>query len=255
MLLFLFCKGGSVMWKKIQSVLFACVLSMVFVSVAATQAEAAAKAAEKPERIELVLILDKSGSMQGLESDTIGGFNSMIEKQKALDVPVRVTTVLFNDKTDVLYESRNIGAVKPLTDKEYEVGGTTALLDAVGSTILNVEREPVVKTKGTKVIFVIITDGMENASMEFTKPKVKQMISDKQEKAGWDFVYLGANIDAAEEAGAIGVDRANAVTYRNTESGVRANYDAVSAFVEEAAAPSTAEKGLWRSRVETDTSK
>ena len=243
------------MWKKIYCAALVCLMCMMFTAVAVAQAEDVARTAEKPERIELVLVLDKSGSMQGLESDTIGGFNSMIEKQKALDVPVRVTAVLFNDKTDVLYESRSIHSVKPMTAKEYEVGGTTALLDAVGSTILNVEREPVVKTKGTKVIFVIVTDGMENASTEFTKPKVKQMISDKQEKADWDFIYLGANIDAAEEAGAIGVDRANAVTYRNTESGVRANYDAVSAFVEEAAAPSTAEKGLWRSRVETDTSK
>ena len=239
------------MWKK-WTLSFLALALCAFLG-AAVPAEAADK--EKPARVELVMVLDKSGSMQGLESDTIGGFNSMIEKQKALDVPVRVTTVLFNDKTDVLYESRNIGAVKPLTDKEYEVGGTTALLDAVGSTILNVKREPVVKTKGTKVIFVIITDGMENASTEFTKPKVKQMISDKQEKADWDFIYLGANIDAVTEADAIGVKKANAVTYRNTESGVRANYDAVSAFVEEAAAPSMAEKGLWRSRVEEDTSK
>ena len=241
------------MWKKIQSVLFACVLSMVFVSVAATQAEAAAKAAEKPERIELVLILDKSGSMQGLESDTIGGFNSMIKKQKALDVPVRVTAVLFNDKTDMLYESRSIHSVHALTEKEYEVGGTTALLDAVGSTILNVDQKGNVK-KGTKVIFVIITDGMENASREFTKTKVKQMISDKQEKSGWDFIYLGANIDAAEEAGAIGVKKANAVTYRNTESGVRANYDAVSAYVKEAAEMGAVASSKWRSHVEEDTS-
>ena len=193
--------------------------------------------------------------MSGLESDTIGGFNAMIEKQKALAVPVRVTTVLFNDTRDVLYERKDIHFVKPLTAKEYEVGGTTALLDAVGNTILRVEREPAVTREGTKVIFVIITDGMENASTEFSKAKIKEMISDKQEMEGWDFIYLGANIDAVEEADAIGVQRSNAVTYRNTESGVRANYDAVSAFVEETAEPSTAEKGRWRSRVEEDTSK
>jgi hypothetical protein len=214
---------------------------------------AAAVPAEKPERIELVLVLDKSGSMQGLESDTIGGFNSMIKKQKALDVPVRVTAVLFNDKTDVLYESRSIHSVHALTEKEYEVGGTTALLDAVGSTILKVDQKGNVK-KGTKVVFVIITDGMENASREFTKTKVKQMISDKQEKYGWDFIYLGANIDAAEEAGAIGVKKANAVTYRNTESGVRANYDAVSAYVKEAAEMGAVASSKWRSHVEEDTS-
>ena len=242
------------MWKKISCAVLACVLWMAFATVGmAETAMAAAVPAEKPERIELVLVLDKSGSMQGLESDTIGGFNSMIKKQKALDVPVRVTAVLFNDKTDVLYESRSIHSVHALTEKEYEVGGTTALLDAVGSTILNVDQKGNVK-KGTKVIFVIITDGMENASREFTKTKVKQMISDKQEKYGWDFIYLGANIDAAEEAGAIGVKKAKAVTYRNTESGVRANYDAVSAYVKEAAEMGAVASSKWRSHVEEDTS-
>ena len=242
------------MWKKISCAVLACVLWMAFAAVGmAETAMAAAVPAEKPERIELVLVLDKSGSMQGLESDTIGGFNSMIKKQKALDVPVRVTAVLFNDKTDVLYESRSIHSVHALTEKEYEVGGTTALLDAVGSTILKVDQKGDVK-KGTKVIFVIITDGMENASREFTKTKVKQMISDKQEKYGWDFIYLGANIDAAEEAGAIGVKKANAVTYRNTESGVRANYDAVSAYVKEAAEMGAVASSKWRSHVEEDTS-
>lgn len=242
------------MWKKISCAVLACVLWMAFAAVGmAETAMVAAVPAEKPERIELVLVLDKSGSMQGLESDTIGGFNSMIKKQKALDVPVRVTAVLFNDKTDVLYESRSIHSVHALTEKEYEVGGTTALLDAVGSTILNVDQKGNVK-KGTKVIFVIITDGMENASREFTKTKVKQMISDKQEKYGWDFIYLGANIDAAEEAGAIGVKKANAVTYRNTESGVRANYDAVSAYVKEAAEMGAVASSKWRSHVEEDTS-
>lgn len=244
------------MWKKIYSAVLACLLCMAFAAVGAAEtAKEMPLSAEKPERIELVLILDKSGSMSGLESDTIGGFNAMIEKQKALAVPVRVTTVLFNDEVDMLYERKDIHFVKPLTAKEYEVGGTTALLDAVGATILRMEQRGVSEREGTKVIFVIITDGMENASTEFTKPKVKQLISDKQEKAGWDFVYLGANIDAVEEADAIGVKKANAVTYRNTESGVRANYDAVSAFVEETAEPSTAEKGRWRSRVEEDTSK
>ena len=242
------------MWKKISCAVLACVLWMAFAAVGmAETVVAAAVPAEKPERIELVLVLDKSGSMQGLESDTIGGFNSMIKKQKALDVPVRVTAVLFNDKTDMLYESRSIHSVHALTEKEYEVGGTTALLDAVGSTILNVDQKGNVK-KGTKVIFVIITDGMENVSREFTKTKVKQMISDKQEKSGWDFIYLGANIDAAEEAGAIGVKKANAVTYRNTESGVRANYDAVSAYVKEAAEMGAVASSKWRSHVEEDTS-
>lgn len=243
------------MWKKIQCALFACILCMAVTAVGAAQESDVVQAAEKPERIELVLVLDKSGSMAGLESDTIGGFNAMVEKQKELALPVRVTTVLFNDERDVLYAHKDIHHVKPMTAKEYEVGGTTALLDAVGMTILNVEREPLVAMEETKVIFVIITDGMENASTEFTKAKIRQMISDKQEKEGWDFIYLGANIDAVEEADAIGVNRSNAVTYQNTKTGVRANYDAVSAYVAEKSAPDREESGRWREYVEQDTSK
>lgn len=245
------------MWKKIQCAVIACLLCVTCVATASAAVRSDdVRRAEKPERIELVLVLDKSGSMQGLESDTIGGFNSMIEKQKALSTPVDVTAVLFNDTTDVLYTHKNIRLVRPLTDKEYEVGGTTALLDAVGNTILKVEREPSVKSRGTKVVFVIITDGLENASAEFSKTKVKQMISDKQEKAGWDFIYLGANIDAVEEADAIGVKKSNAVTYKNTRKGVRANYDAVSAFVAETAERGDADtSGEWRSYVEEDTTK
>jgi hypothetical protein len=222
---------------------------------AAKGTDDAPKAMEQPKRIELVLVIDKSGSMQGLEKDTIGGFNSMIEKQKKLGINVRVTAVLFNDKTDLLYARRYIQNVRPLTEREYETGGTTALLDAVGGTILKMERSKATECGKTKVIFVIITDGLENASTKFTKQKVKEMISDKQEQDGWDFIYLGANIDAAEEAGAIGVKKANAVTYRNTKSGVRANYDAVSAFVEEAAERGTAASAKWRSHVEEDASK
>ncbi|EJO22334.1 von Willebrand factor type A domain protein [Selenomonas sp. FOBRC6] len=245
------------MWKKIQCAVIACLLCVTCAATASAAVRSDdVRRAEKPERIELVLVLDKSGSMQGLESDTIGGFNSMIEKQKALSTPVDVTAVLFNDTTDVLYTHKNIRTVRPLTDKEYEVGGTTALLDAVGNTILKVEREPSVKSRGTKVVFVIITDGLENASAEFSKTKVKQMISDKQEKAGWDFIYLGANIDAVEEADAIGVKKSNAVTYKNTRKGVRANYDAVSAFVAETAERGDADtSGEWRSYVEEDTTK
>lgn len=247
------------MWKKMYSAVLVCFVCMMFAAVAAaadlTIGDVKDAPAQKPERIELVLILDKSGSMAGLESDTIGGFNAMIEKQKALAVPVRVTTVLFNDTRDVLYERKDIHFVKPLTAKEYEVGGTTALLDAVGTTVLRIGQAGATKREGTKVIFVIITDGMENASTEFTKAKLKTMISDKQEKEGWDFIYLGANIDAAEEAGCIGVNRANAVTYRNTESGVRANYEAVAAYVEETVEAGTIASGKWKEHVEKDTSK
>ncbi len=238
------------MWKKWMLSFLALALCAFLGS--AVPAEAAQKATEKPERVELVLVLDKSGSMSGLESDTIGGFNAMIEKEKKLDAKVNVTTVLFSDEIDTIYDREDIRRIKPMTDEQYEVGGTTALLDAVGSTILKVAHTEGISDKGTKVVFVIITDGMENASEEFTQAKVKEMISDKQEKAGWDFIYLGANIDAAKEADNIGVSRKNAVTYRNTGRGVRGNFDAVSAYVAEAVADPSSESGSWKDHVEKD---
>ena len=246
------------MWKKFSSILLTVLLCLACAVASAQAAEdstpRAAAPQEKPSRIELVMILDRSGSMHGLEADTIGGFNAMIEKEKKLGIDVRVTTVLFNDKIDRLYEHRAIQSVRPLTERTYETGGTTALLDAVGDTILHMEQSGAADRQGTKVIVVIITDGMENASTEFTKAKVKELISDKQEKAGWDFIYLGANIDAAEEADAIGVRKANAVTYKNTSSGVRANYDAVGVYVAERASGSE-KSDAWKDHVERDTGK
>ena len=246
------------MWKKFSSILLTVLLCLACAAASAQAAEDSAPRAtapqEKPSRIELVMILDKSGSMHGLEADTIGGFNAMIEKEKKLGIDVRVTTVLFNDKMDRLYEHREIRSVRPLTERTYETGGTTALLDAVGDTILHMEQSGAADRQGTKVIVVIITDGMENASTEFTKAKVKELISDKQEKAGWDFIYLGANIDAAEEADAIGVRKANAVTYKNTSSGVRANYDAVGVYIAERAGGDK-ESGAWKDHVEKDETK
>lgn len=243
------------MWKKALFGVCAAFLCSLLLAVPRAYAADQTTGAEKPKRIELVLVIDKSGSMGGLESDTIGGFNSMVEKQRALHIPVRVTAVLFNDKAQTLYDHKAIWRVPPLTEKEYVTGGTTALLDAVGTTIRRMERTEDIAVSGTKVVFVIITDGLENASTEFTRAAVKRMISDKQEKAGWSFIYLGANIDAAEEADAIGVDRENAVTYSNTHTGVRANYDAVSAYVKEAAEESGAEPGAWKRHVEQDTAK
>jgi len=176
-------KGGCIMWKKIRYAVAVCILCMLCVStVAAEDAAPTAVRMEKPEYIELVLVLDKSGSMAGLESDTIGGFNAMIEKQKELAIPVRVTAVLFNDEMDVLYAHKDIRYVRPLTAKEYEVGGTTALLDAVGNTILRVEREPAVTREGTKVIFVIITDGMENGFCEHSILMVERLEAMKMPK-------------------------------------------------------------------------
>ena len=164
------------MWKKFSSILLTVLLCLACAVASAQAAEdstpRAAAPQEKPSRIELVMILDRSGSMHGLEADTIGGFNAMIEKEKKLGIDVRVTTVLFNDKIDRLYEHRAIQSVRPLTERTYETGGTTALLDAVGDTILRMEQSGAADRQGTKVIVVIITDGMENASTEFTKAKI-----------------------------------------------------------------------------------
>lgn len=218
--------------------------------------EAAKEPSPKDIRhIELALVIDKSGSMAGLESDTIGGFNAMIEKEKNLDATVNVTTVLFNDQADLLYDRKDIHAVRPMTEKDYTVGGTTALLDAVGTTILKVSQIPNISRRDTKVIFVIITDGLENASEEFTKAKIKQMISDRQEKDGWDFIYLGANIDAEAEAEAIGVDKDRAVTYKNTPAGVRANYEAIADYMAEAVNVQDENRGNWKDQVEKDETK
>ncbi|BEU87919.1 VWA domain-containing protein [Selenomonas sp. TAMA-11512] len=225
------------------------VLTLVLCSFFCSASPIAAAQKEKPDCVELVLVLDKSGSMAGLESDTIGGFNAMIAKEKKLDAKVNVTTVFFSDVIDTIYDREDIRHIQPLTDEKYEVGGMTALLDAVGSTILKVSRTKDIEKKGTKVVFVIITDGMENASKEFTQTKVKEMISDKQEKAGWDFIYLGANIDAAKEASSIGVDQKNAVTYRSTGTGVRRNFEAVSAYVAGAVENSSDD---WKDHVEKD---
>ena len=182
---------------------------------------------EKPNHLEMVLVLGRSGSMGGLESDTIGGFNSMIEKERKLAVDANVTTVLFNNHAETVYDRAKLADVKTMTDKDYQVGGMTALYDAVGTTIHTVEKTAGIADKGNKVLFVIITDGLENSSKEYTQDAVKRMISDKKEKDGWEFIFLGANIDAEAEAQKIGITQDKAATYTNNSEGVRANYAAV----------------------------
>ena len=177
---------------------------------------------------ELVFILDRSGSMSGLESDTIGGFNGMLKKQKKEKGEANVTTVLFDDQIEVVHDRFPIGIVKPLTEGDYYVRGCTALLDAVGSTVKKVEniqnRLPD-EMRAENIIFVITTDGQENASQEYTAKMVKQMIEKNQEK-GWQFLFLGANIDAAQEAERIGIRKSHAATYKNDSKGVALNFQA-----------------------------
>ncbi len=183
---------------------------------------------------ELVLILDKSGSMAGLERDTIGGFNSMLEKQKAVDGPCRVTTVLFDHRYTLLHDRIDIQAVSPMTDREYFVGGSTALLDAVGTTIHKiaaVQKNTAEEYRAERVLLVIITDGEENASREYSIQRVKAMIEHEKREYGWEFVFLGANIDAVETAGRFGIGADRAVDYVPDSAGTELNFQAMSETV------------------------
>ena len=173
---------------------------------------------------EVVFILDRSGSMSGLEEDTIGGFNGMLKKQKGTEGETYVTTVLFDDGYEILHDRIPLEEVKPLTGDDYYVRGCTALLDAVGRTIDRVSSVHFYKEKSDKTIFIITTDGMENASREYTYAKIKGMIEDKK-ACGWEFLFLGANIDAVGEAAKIGICEDKAVKYTNSRKGVRRNYD------------------------------
>jgi len=183
---------------------------------------------------ELVFILDRSGSMGGLESDTIGGFNSMLSKQQAEPGECRITTVLFDNQYEVLHDRIDIQGVSPITHKEYFVRGNTALLDAVGTTINKigaVQKNTAEEFRAEKVLFVITTDGMENASREFGYDKIKSMIENQKSKYNWEFVFLGANIDAVEVAGRFGVARNRAQSFHNDSAGIALNYDVLSQTV------------------------
>lgn len=175
---------------------------------------------------ELVFILDRSGSMEGLEEDTIGGFNSMLKKQKKQAGEANVTTVLFDDEIDIIHDRFPLSAVKNLTSSDYYVRGCTALLDAVGSTVKkveNIQKRLPEELKAENVIFVITTDGLENASQEYTSNMVKKLI-EKNQKKGWQFIFLGANMDAVSEAKKIGIPMNRAAGYKNDKKGVELNF-------------------------------
>ncbi|NCA98676.1 MAG: VWA domain-containing protein [Clostridia bacterium] len=183
---------------------------------------------------ELVFILDKSGSMSGLEKDTIGGFNAMLARQKAVDGECRITTVLFDNRYELLHDRVEIAAVEPITDKDYCVGGSTALLDAIGHTIHkigNAQKHTAEDFRAEKVLFVIITDGEENASREYSSSLVKQMIERQQLRHGWEFIFLGANIDAVETAAHFGIAPDRAQAYHADSAGVNLNFSVMSETV------------------------
>lgn len=188
----------------------------------------------KKNATELVFILDRSGSMSGLEADTIGGFNSMIEKQKQEAGEIAVTTILFDNYVETLHDRADLQKIQTMTNKEYYVRGSTALLDAVGSTIQHIAHVHTVMGEDNvpeHTMVVITTDGMENSSKEFTAEAVKRLIEEKKEKNGWEFLFLGANIDAVKAAGHIGIGADRAVNYHSDHVGTALNYDVVSATV------------------------
>ena len=208
----------------------------------------------KKNLTELVFILDRSGSMAGLEGDTIGGFNAMIEKQKKEAGEACVSTVLFDHLSEVIHDRVDIQKIEPLTQKEYYVRGCTALLDAVGSAIHhigNVHKYAREEDRPEKTLFVITTDGMENASRKYSYEKLKTMIERQKEKYGWEFIFLGANIDAAKEAARFGIDAEYAADYYADSQGTAVIYEAVSEAVcsVRACKPMSAD---WKRKVDED---
>lgn len=188
----------------------------------------------KPKDVELVFILDRSGSMGGLESDTIGGYNSMLSKQKKEKTgKVSVTTVLFDDQYELLYNQVPIEKVSPMTEEEYYVRGSTALLDAIGKTVMQVKANQDKKEIKDKVLFVIITDGMENASREYRVEQIKKLIEERKEKDNWEFLFLGANIDAIGAAKDLGIDSSRAVRFKSDKKGTAKNYEVLNEAIKE----------------------
>lgn len=208
----------------------------------------------KNKKLELVFILDKSGSMAGLEADTIGGYNSMIKKQQKEEGEAFVTTVLFNHDYELLHDRINVKAISPITEDDYQVGGTTALLDAIGSTIQkisNVQKRTNEENRAVKVLFVITTDGMENASREYTANKIKQMVTRQKEQFGWEFMFLGANIDSISTAEKYGIDEEFAVNYHADNKGTKLNYQAVNEAVTMLRSGKKIDRS-WKEEIERD---
>lgn len=205
---------------------------------------------------EIVFVLDESGSMSSLKSDTIGGFNSLIEKQKSEDGEAVVSAVLFSTESRVLLDRVPLGEVEELTDKDYCPCGGTALLDAVGGAVKhigNIHKYARPEDVPEHTLFVITTDGMENSSRRYSADKVKKLISRQQEKYGWEFVFLGANIDAAETAASIGISRDSAVDCVADEAGCAVQYDAMCKAVSNVRkGRSLSASRMWRAAADAD---
>ena len=203
---------------------------------------------------EIVFLLDRSGSMSGLEKDTIGGFNAMIEKQKKERGEALISTVLFDHEMKVLHDRVKVQDVKPINENDYQVRGCTALLDAMGGAIHhigNVHKYARNEDVPEHTIFVITTDGMENASTQYSADKVRTMVERQKEKYGWEFLFLGANMDAIAAAKDFGIEEDKAVEYRSDDIGTRLNYAVMSEAICEFRTKGTVEKS-WKQKIEND---
>lgn len=203
---------------------------------------------------ELVFILDRSGSMSGLERDTIGGFNSMIAKQKSESGEAIISTVLFDNTSEVIHDRVDIQKIEPMTDKQYYVRGCTALLDAIGGAIHhigNVHKYARDEDRPEHTLFIITTDGMENASHKYSSDRVKQMIERQKTKYGWEFLFLGANIDAVETAGTFGIEADRAVNYHCDSEGTALNYEVLSEAICSVRCSRPLEP-TWKERIDRD---
>ena len=211
----------------------------------------------KKNLTEIVFILDRSGSMNHLAADTIGGFNSMLSRQKALEGEAYVSTVLFDSASRVIHDRVPIENVREMTEEDYVCGGCTALLDALGGAIRhikNIHKYAREEDVPEKTIFIITTDGMENASRMYTSDEVKRMISHEQEKYGWEFLFIAANIDAVETASRYGIRKERAINHIARSSGTRAVYESISNAIEELRVCESISDG-WRAEIEKDNAK
>ena len=208
----------------------------------------------KKDLTELVFILDRSGSMAGLEDDTIGGFNGMIERQRQAEGEALVSTVLFSNQSEVIHDRVDLRLVRPMTRREYFVGGGTALIDAIGGAIHhigNVHKYARDEDRPEQTIFVVITDGMENSSYRYSSSEVKAMVARQKERFGWEFLFLGANIDAVETAARVGITEDRAVNFHNDAIGNALNYATVSEAVSRVRRKDKLTRD-WKSAIEDD---
>ena len=212
----------------------------------------------KKDLTEIVFILDRSGSMAGLEDDTIGGFNAFIAKQKKEDGEALISTVLFDDRSAVIYDRVDLRKIEPMTDRQYYVRGCTALLDALGGAIHhigNVHKYAREEDRPEKTLFIITTDGMENAGRRYDYERVRKMVAHQKEKYNWEFLFLGANMDAIETAGHFGISRDRAVNFVCDSEGTKLNYEVLSATVTGFRACKSAKPKLadgWCEEIEKD---